>query len=116
LCIRGAMAQSTKFCIKSSDSFQRRKKSGFIVTIPGIPSFHDVFRPLLAEGLECLRPFSFQLRISETFRLLLFKVFTGLRNVWILACIMTSDTHNMTCMLLATRISRLRRALAFHFG
>jgi hypothetical protein len=30
-----------------SDSFQRRKKSGF-VTLAGIPSFRDVFRPLLA--------------------------------------------------------------------
>jgi hypothetical protein len=32
---------------KNSDPFQWRKMSGF-VTLPGIPSFHDVFRPLLA--------------------------------------------------------------------
>jgi hypothetical protein len=50
------------FWAGNSDSFQRRKKSGF-VTLPGIPSFHDVFRPFLA-GI--FTTFSYQLRISET--------------------------------------------------
>jgi hypothetical protein len=54
-------------------TFQLRKKSGF-VTLPGIPSFHDVFRPFLA-GIRMFTTFSYQLRISETltnaFRLLL---------------------------------------------
>jgi lambda repressor-like predicted transcriptional regulator len=40
------------------------KKSGF-VTLLGIPSFHDVFRPLLA-GIRMFTTFCFQLRKSET--------------------------------------------------
>jgi hypothetical protein len=51
------MAQSTKIYagpgrFKNSDSFQRRKKSGF-VALPGIPSFHDAFRPLLSGDYNC---------------------------------------------------------------
>jgi hypothetical protein len=47
------------------------------MTLRGIPSFHDVFRPLLA-GIMNVTTFSYQLRISETliivFRPLLFIV------------------------------------------
>jgi hypothetical protein len=60
--------------VKNCDSFQRRKKSEFM-RLQGIPSFHDVFRPLLA-GIRNFPTFSYQPRISETqtnvFRLLLF--------------------------------------------
>jgi hypothetical protein len=35
------------------------------MTRQGIPSFHDVFRPLLA-GIINVTTFSYQLRISET--------------------------------------------------
>jgi hypothetical protein len=62
--------------VNNSDFFQRQKKSE-CKTLQGIPSFHDVFRPLLA-GIINFTTFSYQLQISETltivFRLLLFIV------------------------------------------
>jgi hypothetical protein len=61
---------------RNSDSFQRRKTAVF-VTLPGIPSFHDNFRPLLG-GIIIFTTFAHQLLISETlakvFRLLMFIV------------------------------------------
>jgi hypothetical protein len=63
--------------VRNCDAFKRWKKSEFI-TLQGIQSFHDVFRPLLA-GDWNFPTFSYQLRISETltivFRLLLFIVY-----------------------------------------
>jgi hypothetical protein len=53
LCIRGCSRYSMqdrvvlRWGINNSVSFQRRNNSGF-VTLPVIPSFHDVFRTLLA--------------------------------------------------------------------
>jgi hypothetical protein len=62
--------------VKNCDSFQQWKKSEFM-TRQGIPSFHHVFRSLLA-GIIIYMTFPYQLLISETlaivFRLLLFIV------------------------------------------
>jgi hypothetical protein len=57
--------------ITKYDSLQLWEKSEF-VTLQGIPSFNDVFRPLLAVIMH-FTTFSYQLRIGETqrFRLLL---------------------------------------------
>jgi hypothetical protein len=62
---------------KNSDSFQRRKKSGFVINPSGDSILPRCF-PTSASGAENFTTFSHQPRISETlingFRILLFTV------------------------------------------